>query len=282
MSFIFGARFGRGVLVVRQPDGTWSNPVFIHLLGGSFGAQAGAQSTDLVLVFQSQKGLDRFLKGKGKLTLGVDAAAAAGPVGKRFEASTDAGLQAEILSYSNTHGIFAGVSAEGGTLQIDWRANTLYYNQPVSPAAILAINSPLAVPPSTVSLQQLLAEKTAWPERVVKAGRPRKEPVIVDGETSFFDDPDGIEIDGAIRRRHSSRRRLTATARSRSSRDQAACRACHRRRPRCHSTAHQPKENAGADQTPAPQRRRPARSHAGARSFQGQARAQAATIEARG
>ncbi len=200
MSFIFGARFGRGVLVIRQPDGTWSNPVFIHLLGGSFGAQAGAQSTDLVLVFQSQKGLDRFLKGKGKLTLGVDVAAAAGPVGKRFEASTDAGLQAEILSYSNTHGIFAGVSAEGGTLQIDWRANTLYYNQPVSPAAILAINSPLAVPPSTVSLRQLLAEKTAWPERVVKAGRPRKEPVIVDGETTFFDDPDGIEIDGAIRR----------------------------------------------------------------------------------
>ena len=199
MSFIFGARFGRGVLVVRQPDGTWSNPVFIHLLGGSFGAQAGAQSTDLVLVFQSRKGLDRFLKGKGKLTLGVDAAAAAGPVGKRFEASTDAGLQAEILSYSNTHGIFAGISAEGGTLQIDWRANTLYYNQPVSPAAILAINSPLAVPPSTVSLQQLLAEKTAWPERVVKAGRPRKEPVIVDGETTFFDDQDGIEIDGAIR-----------------------------------------------------------------------------------
>jgi len=174
MSFIFGARFGRGVLVVRQPDGAWSNPVFIQLLGGSFGAQAGAQSTDLVLVFQSQKGLDRFLKGKGKLTLGVDAAAAAGPVGKRFEASTDAGLQAEILSYSNTHGIFAGVSAEGGTLQIDGRGNTLYYHQPVSPAAILAINSPLAVPPSTVSLQQLLAEKTAWPERVVKAGRPRK------------------------------------------------------------------------------------------------------------
>lgn len=200
MSFVFGARFGRGVLVVRQPDGTWSNPVFIQLLGGSFGAQAGAQSTDLVLVFQSQKGLDRFLKGKGKLTLGVDAAVAAGPAGKRFEASTDAGLQAEILSFSNTHGIFAGVSAEGGSLQIDWKADNLYYNQPASPAAILAINSALAVPASTVSLQQLLAEKTAWPERVVKAGRPRKEPVIVDGETTFFDDQDGIEIDGAIRR----------------------------------------------------------------------------------
>jgi hypothetical protein len=124
----------------------------------------------------------------------------AGPAGKRFEASTDAGLQAEILSFSNTHGIFAGVSAEGATLQIDWKADNLYYDKPVSPAAILAINSALAVPASTVSLQQLLAEKTAWPERVVKAGRPRKEPVIVDGETTFFDDQDGIEIDGAIRR----------------------------------------------------------------------------------
>ncbi len=130
----------------------------------------------------------------------MDAGVAAGPAGKRFEASTDAGLKAEILSYSHTHGIFAGVSAEGGTLQIDWRSNTLYYHQPASPAAILAINSSLAVPPSTVSLRQLLGEKTAWPERVVKAARPRKDPVIVDGETTFFDDQDGIEIDGAIRR----------------------------------------------------------------------------------
>jgi len=198
MSFIFGARFGRGVLSVRQPDGTWSNPIFIHLMGGSFGAQAGAQSTDLVLVFQTQKGLDRFLKGKDKLTLGVDVGAAAGPVGKRFEASTDAGLKAEILSYSNTHGIFAGVSAEGGTLQVDRRANNLYYGQPTSPGAILAVNSNLAVPQSTISLQQLLAEKTAWPERIVRSNRVRSQPVIADDETTIFDDQDGVEINGAI------------------------------------------------------------------------------------
>ena len=226
----------------------------------------------MVLVFQSRKGLDRFLKGKGKLTLGVDAAAAAGPVGKRFEASTDAGLQAEILSYSNTHGIFAGISAEGGTLQIDWRANTLYYNQPVSPAAILAINSPLAVPPSTVSLQQLLAEKTAWPERVVKAGRPRKEPVIIDGEATFFDDPDGIEIDGAIRRdtfpdaaapqpRPPVRREIKPHAEPSTAADLDAIPPPTSR-----------KKTPGQTKTPAPQRRRPARSHAGARSFQGQAK----------
>ena len=72
--------------------------------------------------------------------------------------------------------------------------------QPTNPRTLTAAAKELAVPPSTVSLQQFLAEKTAWPERVVKAGRPRKEPVIVDGETTFFDDPDGIEIDGAIRR----------------------------------------------------------------------------------
>jgi SH3 domain-containing YSC84-like protein 1 len=192
--FIFGARFGRGVVMVRQPDGTWSNPVFIHLLGGSFGAQAGAQSTDLVLVFQSQKGLDRFLQGKDKMTLGVDIGAAAGPVGKRFEASTDLALKAEVLSYSNSRGIFAGASAEGGTLQIDWKSNTFYYNKPVTAGEILAVNSSLAVPESTVSLKQVLAEKTAWPERIVRGRRPG---VIRDGDRGF-DAADGIEFDGAI------------------------------------------------------------------------------------
>jgi lipid-binding SYLF domain-containing protein len=198
-SFIFGARFGRGVLVVKQPDGTWSNPMFIHLFGGSFGAQAGAQSTDLVLVFQSRKGIDRFLKGKDKLTLGVDVAAAAGPAGKRFEASTDLALKAEILSYSNTRGVFAGVSAEGGTLQVDWRSNNLYYSQPAAPAAILAINSPLPVPASTIPLKQMLAEKTAWPERIVRSGRPRTGAVIIEDEVPMLERPGGIELDSKVR-----------------------------------------------------------------------------------
>jgi lipid-binding SYLF domain-containing protein len=199
MSFIFGARFGRGVLVVRQPDGSWSNPIFIRLLGGSFGAQAGAQSTDLVLVFQSPKGLDRFLTGKDKLTIGVDVAAAAGPVGKRFEASTDAALKAEILSYSNTQGLFAGVSAEGASLMIDWRADNVYYRQPVSPAAILGINSALAVPQSTIALQQMLAEKTAWPERIARGRKVRTAPVVVDGEVPWLDDEDRMPGDRSIR-----------------------------------------------------------------------------------
>jgi len=187
--FVIGARFGRGVLLVKQPDGAWSNPLFIRLTGGSVGPQVGAQSTDLILVFQTQRGLDRFVKGKGKLTLGVDVGAAAGPVGKRFEAGTDVALKSEILSYSNTRGIFAGVSAEGGKLQIDWRSNMSYYGRPVASGEVLAVNSPLPVPEQAVALQQMLAEKTAWPAGVIIQGRPSGAPVII-----LDDDEDDDEI----------------------------------------------------------------------------------------
>ena len=88
-SFIFGARFGKGVLVVKQPDGTWSNPVFIHLFGGSFGAQACAQFDRPRAGLPDPEGAEHVPQGQDKLTLGVDVAAAAGPVGKQFEASTD-------------------------------------------------------------------------------------------------------------------------------------------------------------------------------------------------
>ncbi|MDR3623362.1 MAG: lipid-binding SYLF domain-containing protein [Paludisphaera borealis] len=223
-SFVIGARFGRGVLLVKQPDGTWSNPVFVHLMGGSFGFQAGAQSTDLVLVFQTQRGLDRFVKGKGKLTLGVDVGAAAGPVGRRFEAGTDVALKSEILSYSNTQGIFAGVSAEGGTLQIDWKANMRYYGRPVSAGEILAVNSSLPVPEPVIALQQMLAEKTALPAGVVVGARPprsRGATVIEPGGTVI--EGEEIEIDGAIpapvvsssRPRSSTRRPATAQPKTR-------------------------------------------------------------------
>ncbi|WP_165069826.1 lipid-binding SYLF domain-containing protein [Paludisphaera rhizosphaerae] len=204
--FVIGARFGRGVLLVRQADGQWSNPVFIHLVGGSFGFQAGAQKTDLILVFQTQRGLDRFIKGKDKLTLGVDVGAAAGPVGKRFEAGTDVALKSEILSYSNTRGVFAGVSAEGGTLQIDWRANMAYYGRPVSVGEILAVNSTLPVSAEAGTLQALLSEKTASPVPVV--GRPAE---VIDGEPIILDENgDETVIEGAVPR--TSSRPSTTTA----------------------------------------------------------------------
>ncbi len=180
--FVIGARFGRGVLMVHQPDGSWSNPVFIHLVGGSFGFQAGAQKTDLILVFQTQRGLDRFLKGRDKLTMGVDVGVAAGPVGKRFEAGTDVALKSEILSYSNSRGVFAGVSAEGGTLQIDWRANMNYYGRPASVGEIVAVNSNLPVPSEAAMLQSLLAEKTASPVPIAPGEVIEGETVIIDGD----------------------------------------------------------------------------------------------------
>jgi len=128
--FVFGGRFGRGVILVRCPDGSWTAPVFVTLAGGSFGWQLGVQSTDLVLVFKTKNGLNRILEGKGKLTLGADVSVAAGPVGRQAEAATDAQLRAEILSYSRTRGLFAGVSLEGAAILIDNEWNASFYGIP--------------------------------------------------------------------------------------------------------------------------------------------------------
>ena len=114
--FIVAGRGGHGVALVRDEKGNWSDPTFVNLGGVSFGAQLGLQSTDVVLVFKEKKNLERILDGKNKLTLGVDAGVAAGPVGRRAEASTDGQMKAEVLSYSKSRGLFAGVSLDGGVL----------------------------------------------------------------------------------------------------------------------------------------------------------------------
>ena len=102
---------------MKSPDGTWSNPSFVNLTGGSVGFQAGVSSTDVVLVFRTQRGVDSIVH--GKFTIGADASAAAGPVGRTAQASTDAQLKAEIYSYSRTRGLFAGVALDGSVLSID-------------------------------------------------------------------------------------------------------------------------------------------------------------------
>jgi lipid-binding SYLF domain-containing protein len=127
---IIGGRFGEGLVMVRNPDGTWSNPVFISLAGGSFGWQIGVQSADIVLVFRSRRSLDRVLQGKGKLTLGADVAVAAGPVGRQAEAGTDAKLQAEIYSYSRSRGLFAGLALEGAAILNNGRLNEEFSQRP--------------------------------------------------------------------------------------------------------------------------------------------------------
>jgi lipid-binding SYLF domain-containing protein len=121
------ARIGHGVVVVRMPDGGWSNPVFVSLGGVGIGGQLGVEATDLVLIFKTKHSLDRILRGKGKLTLGGDVTVAAGPVGRDAEAATDARLKAEIVSYSRSRGLFAGVSLEGAALHVEHQANQSFY-----------------------------------------------------------------------------------------------------------------------------------------------------------
>src|SRR5690606_35594629 len=132
---VVGGRHGRGLVSVRTPEGTWSNPSFIALTGGSIGFQAGVQSTDVVLVFRTQRGVDSIVH--GKFTLGADASVAAGPVGRNANASTDAQLRAEIYSYSRSRGLFAGVALDGAVLSIDDDANQDVYGSPTTARMVL-------------------------------------------------------------------------------------------------------------------------------------------------
>ncbi|WP_243050561.1 lipid-binding SYLF domain-containing protein [Dyella sp. RRB7] len=134
VGFIFGGRRGEGLISVKAPDGTWSNPSFITMTGGSVGFQAGASSTDVILVFRTQRGVDSIVN--GKFTLGADAAAAAGPVGRTATASTDSQFKAEIYSYSRSRGLFAGVALDGSVLRIDYDANEAIYGAGVTPRRI--------------------------------------------------------------------------------------------------------------------------------------------------
>jgi lipid-binding SYLF domain-containing protein len=125
VGFIVGARRGRGVLVVRQDNGEWSNPAFITLTGGSLGWQIGGQSTDVVLVFKSSRSVEGITS--GTFTLGADASVAAGPVGRQTGAATDTSFAAEVYSYSRNRGLFAGVALDGSAIQIDDTAARDFY-----------------------------------------------------------------------------------------------------------------------------------------------------------
>ncbi len=133
--FVVGGSYGKGVLSVRDSQGRWSAPVFLRLAAGSLGWQIGAQSTDVVLVFKTRRSIEGLTR--GTFTLGADAAVAAGPLGRRGEASTDLDLKAEILSYSRSRGLFAGVSLEGSKLDVDHTANAEFYGRNVATDDIL-------------------------------------------------------------------------------------------------------------------------------------------------
>ena len=156
--FVVGGRHGEGVISVKTRDGTWSNPSFVSLTGGSVGFQAGVSSTDVVLVFRTQRGVDSIVH--GKFTLGADASAAAGPVGRTAQASTDAQLKAEIYSYSRARGLFAGVALDGSALTIDNDANQAVYGDGVTARRIFE-GGVTNVPNPVVDFRDRLEEYTS-------------------------------------------------------------------------------------------------------------------------
>ncbi len=129
-ALIVGGQFGRGLMVVRQPNRQWGPPGFVTLGGGSFGLQVGGQSSDIILLVMNRRGIEKLAS--NKFQLGVDASVAAGPVGRNLKAGTDIQMQAEILAYSRSQGVFAGISLEGATLQVDDEANKVLYGRAVA------------------------------------------------------------------------------------------------------------------------------------------------------
>lgn len=156
---VIGGRRGHGVLSVKRADGTWSSPSFVKLTGGSIGFQAGVQSSDIVLVFRSDRGLESIVN--GKFTLGADAAIAAGPIGRNASAATDGELKAEIWSWSRSRGLFAGVALDGAVLSIDDAANEAVYGQDTTPRMIFEDRFNQRPSSAVVRFRDALEEATA-------------------------------------------------------------------------------------------------------------------------
>lgn len=159
VALIFGGRHGNGVLVVRDKlTNPWSNPTFVSLTGGSWGFQAGAQSSDIILVFTTKMGVEGIAG--GKLTLGADASVATGPVGRQGSAATDLGFNAEIYSYARTRGLFGGIALDGSVISIDRSANaSLYGKSGVTATEIFSGQAP-AAPGTAQRFLERLAQAT--------------------------------------------------------------------------------------------------------------------------
>jgi lipid-binding SYLF domain-containing protein len=168
VAFIFGGRHGNGVLVVRDKlSGPWSNPCFVSLTGGSWGLQAGAQSSDIILVFTTKRGVEGIAG--GKITLGADASVATGPVGRQGSAGTDITFNAEIYTYARTRGLFGGIALDGSAITIDRSANaSVYQKSGITATEIFAGQSP--PPPATaVRFLARLADVTGTPAQAAVA-----------------------------------------------------------------------------------------------------------------
>ena len=159
-AFIVGGSYGRGAMVCRTGEhftGPWGSPSMMALEGGSLGFQLGGQATDFVLLVMNPRGATAILNSKVKL--GADMAAAAGPKGRVASADTDATLRAEILSYSRSRGLFAGVSLEGSSLRPDNDANEKLYGKKLTGEDVVR-KGMVPVPPSGQKLVSLLQKKS--------------------------------------------------------------------------------------------------------------------------
>src|SRR5271170_2498391 len=165
--FIVAASYGRGVMTCRGGQnfsGDWSAPTMMKSTGGSFGLQAGGQATDFVILVMNDKGARAIMK--GKLKLGGDASVAAGPVGRDAEASTNASMSAEMLSYSRAQGVFAGVSLAGTSLGPDGGANDNLYGRKVTADQIFA-----GTVPTPGAAQELMSTLQATSPKNVSKGK---------------------------------------------------------------------------------------------------------------
>jgi lipid-binding SYLF domain-containing protein len=152
-AFVFGGEYGSGLMSCRHDD-QWSAPVFMQVGKGSWGLQIGAQSIDLVLLVMNTRGMEKLLT--NKVSLGAEASVAAGPVGRDARAATDAQMKAEILSYSRTQGLFAGINLSGGVVRPDADDNVDLYGKAVSPRDVVlgnTVQAPVVTQPFMTALR---------------------------------------------------------------------------------------------------------------------------------
>ena len=159
-AFVIGGSYGRGAMTCKRGahfTGAWGAPTMMALEGGSFGFQIGGQATDFVLLVMNESGARGILAGKVKL--GGDASIAAGPVGRNASAETDVTLRSEILSYSRSRGLFAGISLEGSTIRPDKKANEQLYERQIE-AKDIVLSDRVRVPAAAKQLVSTLETKT--------------------------------------------------------------------------------------------------------------------------
>jgi len=153
-AFVVGGEYGKGLMSCRHGE-AWSAPVFMHVGKGSWGLQIGAQSIDLVLLVMNASGMEKMLR--NKVTLGAEASIAGGPVGRDARAATDAQMKAEILSYSRTQGLFAGVNLSGGVVRPDTDDNTDLYGPNVAARDVVmgtTVKAPAVTEPFMAQLKR--------------------------------------------------------------------------------------------------------------------------------